>query len=105
MPVTAILSSLSLLPYLFIYVWQCWVFVAALRLSLVAASRGYSVVVRGLLIAVASFVAEHRLSNCVTQLRCSAACRIFLISDGIHVTCTGGFLTTRLPGKFLPLFP
>ena len=28
--------------FLFIYFWLCWVFVAALRLSLVAASRGYS---------------------------------------------------------------
>ena len=27
---------------LFIYVWPCWVFVAALRLSLLAASAGYS---------------------------------------------------------------
>ena len=28
--------------YLFIYFWLCWVFVAAHELSLVAASRGYS---------------------------------------------------------------
>ena len=63
MPVTEILSSSSLLPYSFVYVWQCWVFVAARRLSLVPMSRGYSVAVRGLLIVVASFVAEHRLSN------------------------------------------
>ena len=28
--------------YLFIYFWLCWVFVAARRLSLVAASGGYS---------------------------------------------------------------
>ena len=38
---------------LFIYFWLCWVFVAAHGLSLV--------VVQGLLIAVASLVAEHRL--------------------------------------------
>ena len=37
-----------------------WVFVAARGLSLIAASRGYSVVVLRLLIAVASLV-EHRL--------------------------------------------
>ena len=37
----------------FIYFWLLWVFVAAHGLSLVAAS--------GLLIAVASLVAEHRL--------------------------------------------
>ena len=42
MPGTAILSSfLSSLVYLFIHAWQCWVFVAARRLSLVATSRGY----------------------------------------------------------------
>ena len=38
------------------YFWLCWVFVAAHRLSLDAASRGYSpVAVHRLLIAVASF--------------------------------------------------
>ena len=52
--------------YLFIYLWLCWVFIAVVGLhhglSLVAASGGYSfVVVRGLLIAVASLVAEHGL--------------------------------------------
>ena len=47
--------------YLFIYFRLRWVFVAARRLSLVAASGGYSVVVCGLLIAVPSLVAEHRL--------------------------------------------
>ena len=39
--------------YLFIYLWLCWVFTAAHRLSLVAVS--------GLLIVVASLVAEHGL--------------------------------------------
>jgi len=39
-----------------------WVFVAALGLSLVATSRGYSLVVAlGFLIVVASLVEEHRL--------------------------------------------
>ena len=47
--------------YKFIYFWLHWVFVAARGPSLVAASGGYSVVVRGLLIAVASLVAEHGL--------------------------------------------
>ena len=51
--------------YLFIYFRLCWVFDAACRLSLVVASgerRGYSLVAEcGLLVAVASFVAEHRL--------------------------------------------
>ena len=43
------------------FFWLCWVFVAARGLSLVAASGGYSVVVHGLLIAVASLVVEHGL--------------------------------------------
>ena len=47
--------------YYFFFFWLCWVFVAVHGLSLVAARGGYSVAVRGLLIAVASLVAEHRL--------------------------------------------
>ena len=47
---------------LFIYFWLRWVFVAAHGLSLVAASGGYSSLqCAGLLIAVASLVAEHGL--------------------------------------------
>ena len=47
---------------LFIYFWLQWVFVAAGGLSLVAARGGCSIFVRhGLLIAVASLVAEHGL--------------------------------------------
>ena len=41
--------------------WLRWVFVAERGLSLVEASEGYSVVVHGLLIAVASLIAEHDL--------------------------------------------
>ena len=42
--------------------WLCWVFVAVCGLSLVAVSRGYSLVALwGLLIEVASLVAEHGL--------------------------------------------
>ena len=44
--------------FYFIYFWLHWVFVAACGLSLVVASGGYSVAVRGLLTAVSSFVAE-----------------------------------------------
>ena len=48
--------------YLFIYLWLRWVFIAARGLSLVAVERGLLfVAVRGLLIEVASLVAEHRL--------------------------------------------
>ena len=43
-----------------IYFQQCWVFVNLCRLSLVEASEGYFVVVRGLLTVVASLVVEHR---------------------------------------------
>ena len=45
------------------YQWLYWVFTAVGRLSLAAESGGYSlIVVQGLLIAVASLVAEHGLS-------------------------------------------
>ena len=48
--------------FFFLYFWLCWVFVAARRLSLVSASWGLLfVAVRGLLIAVASLVAQHGL--------------------------------------------
>ena len=47
---------------LFIYFWLCWAFLDAWSFSLVVASGGYSLAaVRGLLIATASLVAEHRL--------------------------------------------
>ena len=42
--------------------WLCWVFVAVRRLSLVGGEQGLLfVAVHGLLIAVASLVAEHWL--------------------------------------------
>ena len=48
--------------YLFIYFGLCWVFVVALGLSPVAVSEGCSpAAVLGLLLAVPSFIAEHRL--------------------------------------------
>ena len=87
----------------FIYFCLCWVFVAARGLSVLAASRGYSVAVLGLLIAVASLLVEHGLqvhglqqlwhagSEVVARglqsassvvaahsLSCSTACGIFL---------------------------
>ena len=49
-----------IITYLFIYFWLRWVFIAVRRLSLVAASRGYSLLCERL-IAVASLVAEHGL--------------------------------------------
>ncbi len=48
--------------YLFIYFWLCWVLVAARGLSFSCGERGLLfIAVRGLLIAVASLVAEHGL--------------------------------------------
>ena len=47
---------------LFIYFWLCWVFVAAPGLFSSCTERGpLFVAVRGLLIVVASFAAEHGL--------------------------------------------
>ena len=46
--------------YFIFYFWLLWVFVAVHRLSLVAVSGGHSSLC-GLLIAVASLLAEHRL--------------------------------------------
>ena len=48
--------------YLFIYFWLHGIFIAVCRLSLVAASGDYSLVMeQGHLIAMASLVAVHRL--------------------------------------------
>ena len=44
----------------FIYLWQCWAFVAVCGFSLVASSGGCSLVVCRLLVAVASLVVEQR---------------------------------------------
>ena len=64
--------------------WLHWVFVAAHRLCLVAASRGYSlclIAVRGLL-TVVTFAVAHRLQRSgsvivALGLNCSVACGIF----------------------------
>jgi len=54
------MGNVYLLSY--IYIWLRWVFVPSHGLSLVMASRGYSLIaVCRLLIAVASLVAEHGL--------------------------------------------
>ena len=60
--------------YLFIYFWLHWVFIAVRGLLSSCSEWGLLfVAVRGLLIAVGSLVAEHRLSSCGTraQLLCS----------------------------------
>ena len=67
------------------FFWLCWVFIALHGLSLVAASRGYSLVeMCGLLFAVASLVAEQRLETMRASvvvahgLSFPTACGIFL---------------------------
>ena len=63
---------LSFFFFLIIHLWLCWVFIAALWLSIVVESGGYSLaVVLGFLLAAVSFVAEHRL--CGTQASAVAA--------------------------------
>ena len=46
---------------IYVCIWLCWVFVAVRGLSLVAGSGVLLFVIRGLLVAVASLVAEHGL--------------------------------------------
>ena len=59
--------------FFFFSFWLCWAF-AARRLSLIAMSGSYPlVVVPGLLTAVASLVAEHRLSSVAHRLGCPKA--------------------------------
>ena len=63
--------------FISLYFWLHWVFVAACALSLVAASRGYSLVMHRLLTVVASLVAEHGLQARGLQahgLNCSEPC-------------------------------
>ena len=57
----AILLYILFISSFFFFGWLHWVFIAARGLSLVAASGGYTVVVRRLLIVVASLVVEHGL--------------------------------------------
>ena len=60
--------SLSFLKIILFSYWLHWVFIAAQAFSLVAASGGHClVVVRGLLIAVASLVAVHGSRGCGLQ--------------------------------------
>ena len=74
-------------------------------LSLVAASRGYSLVgVRRLLLSAASPVAEHGLwgkrASAVAAQELSRPWQYGIFLDK-PVSPAGGFLTTGPPGKFL----
>ena len=109
---------------LFIYFWLRWVFVAARRLSLVAASRGYSSLWRvgfslqWLLLlwsmgsrhagfsSCGSQVLEHRLRSCGTWALLLRG-MWDLPGPGIEPVSpalAGGFLTTVPPGKSLSCF-
>ena len=83
-----------------IYLWLPWIFVAAHRLSLVVASADYSlVVVRRLLIAVASLVVAHKtlglsgFSSCSTWAQLPVACEIFPAQGLNPCSCIGGILS------------
>ena len=107
--VRALCPSLSrcllLLLVLFTCFWLHWACVAARELSLVAASRGYSLVAAyRLRIAVASLVAEHRLRVFTRYSARASLPRSMwnLPRSGIEPgspALAGGFLTTRPPGK------
>ena len=93
------------LPYPFkfrVNLWLWSVFIVALRLSLVAASRGCSLVaVRALLIRVASLVVEHRPSSCGAWAQLPRG-MWDLPRPGmqpVSPALAGGFLTTGTPGK------
>ena len=86
-----------------IYFWLCWVFVAECGPSLVVASGGYSLVaVLGLLTAVSSLVAEHRLqAHGLSQLQHVSSLAVLVAlrhmgsswtRDRTHVPCIGRWI-------------
>ena len=76
--------------YILMYFWLCWVFVVGF--SLVAVSRGYSLVgVHGLLIVVASLVVEHRLQG----TRASVVAARGLSSCGSQALSTGSVVVVH----------
>ena len=99
--------------YLFIYFRLRWVFIAVRQLSLVAASRGYSLL-QGLGFSLAWLLlwstgsAARGLSSCCTgasavmahRLSCSVACGISWTGiKPVSPALVGGFLSPVLPGK------
>ena len=99
--------------YLFIYIyfWLFWVFVSVRGISLVAASRGHFIAVRGPLTVAASLVAEHRLQ---TRRLSSCGSRVQLLRgmwdlprpglEPVSPALAGRFSTTAPPGKPFHLF-
>ena len=92
--------------YYFIYFCLCWVFIAAQTFSLVGESGGYSLVmVCGLLILVASLVAEHRFYMARGLSRCgSRALEHRLYSCGTWAQLLRGLWDLPGPG-IKPVFP
>ena len=94
--------------FLFIYFWPHWLFVtahrlwvAALRLPLVAGSRGYSPAAACRLQSAGSIVVEHDGHSC------PISCRIPVPRPGTEPgspAVQGRFSTTGPPGKSLELF-
>ena len=68
-----------------LFIWPCWVFVAACRLfSLIAVSRSFSLVaVHRLLIVVASLVAELSLSDAWASV---------VVAHGLSCSTSGGIV-------------
>ena len=92
--------------YYFIYFCLCWVFIAAQTFSLVGESGGYSLVMMcGLLILVASLVAEHRFYMARGLSRCgSRALEHRLYSCGTRAQLLHGLWDLPGPG-IKPVFP
>ena len=86
--------------YYFIYFCLCWVFIAAQTFSLVGESGGYSLVMMcGLLILVASLVAEHRFYMARGLSRCgSRALEHRLYSCGTRAQLLRGLWDLPGPG-------
>ena len=91
------------------YLSVVWVFVADRGLSLVAATGGGSLVaVVGLLTAVISLVAKHRLCGSwasvlvAHELSCSAACRVFPDQELNGVSCTGRWIVNHWATREAP---
>ena len=106
--ISCILNVLNHQVYRKQFFWLHWVFIAVCELSLVAASRGYSLaVVHRLLTVMPSLVAEQFpgawLSAVVVhQLSCSKVHGILVPAPGIEPlspALAGGFLTIGPPGK------
>ena len=100
------------LKFYFFNFWLCWVFVVALRLSLAAASGGYSDCSEqashcGGFSCCRAWALEHRLSNCSSwaQLPCSTWDLRGAEIEPVSPPLVGRFSASGPPGKSVwPLF-